>query len=196
MPKEYSERLKKFKAQFNAVNVDKNSLTAPEYPEQLKAVKSKFTALVGNNFSFTPAIVKMANGRKCEIYFAYSGVGNKKILRPYLKLVTDLNGGTILEFKNAYYDDFANGEKYPLGAKFDATVPISLTAKEQMERLKTLQTLYIKVRDFAFAENLSAANKQLLNQYAACLAETVPADLLNFCKDTEPEFFAWLDANR
>ena len=195
MAKEYSNRLKNFKAHFTANNVDKNSLTPPQYSEQFKAIKAKFTALVGYNFSFTPAVVKIVNGHKCEVYFAYRGIG-KKILRPYLKLVTDFNGGTILEFKNAYYDDFANTEKYPLGTEFDATVPTARTAKEQMEQLKTLQRLYAQVRDFAFAENLPDTNKRLLNQYAACLAETVPADLLNFCKETEPKFFAWLDANR
>lgn len=196
MPKEYSDRLKNLRSQFKADSVNKSSLTVPEYPEQLQKVKAKFTALVGGNFAFTPAIVKMVNGRKCEVYFAYASVARKNFLRPYLKLVTDFNGGTILEFKNAYYDDFADSKKYPLNTEFNATVPVSKTAKEQINRLKNLQTLYIQVREFAFDVNLSAADKRILNQYATCLSETVPVDLLNFCKDTEPEFFTWLNSNR
>ena len=197
MSKEYSDRLNNFKAQFRADNVDKNSLTAPEYADQLKAVKAKFNALVGSNFSFTPAIVKMVHGRKCEVYFAYKrDIVRKKIPRPYLKLVTDFNGGMILEFKNAYYDDFADSEKYPLETEFKATVPVSRTTKEQLDRLNTLQMLYTKFRDLAFEENLSDSEKRLLSQYAECLSETVPVELLSFCKDTESEFFTWLDANR
>ena len=195
MPKEYSDRLKNFNAQFNVDHVDKSSITAPEYSEQLKVVKAKFTAFVNGNFSFTPAIVKILNGHKCEVYFAYRGIGSKKILRPYLKLVKDFNSVTILEFKNAYYDDFADCKKYPLDTEFNATVPISRTVKEQMERLKTLQMLYTKVREFSFEDNLSNADKRILNQYAVCLSETVPVDLLNFCKDTESEFFTWIDTN-
>ena len=171
MPKkEFSERLKKFKAKFPAGESDNMSIVAPEYSEQLKRIKAKFAALVGGNFAF------------------------KKILRPYMRLITDFNSGLILEFKNACYDDFADSEKYPLGTEFDAAIPVSRTAVEQMERVKNLQLLYTKVRGFSFAENLSDAEKKTLSRYVACLSDTVPVDLLNFCKETEPKFFAWIDA--
>ena len=63
MPKkEFSERLKKFKAKFPAGESDNMSIVAPEYSEQLKRIKAKFAALVGGNFAFTPAVVKMVRG--------------------------------------------------------------------------------------------------------------------------------------
>ena len=164
---------------------------AQEYSEQLKKIKGQFATIAGGNFSLTPAIVKTKHGRKVEVYFAYS-ISKKKILRPYLKLVTDFNSGIILEFKNAYYDDFADAKKYPLNAEFDAAVPVAHSAKEQMELLKNLQALYGRVREFAFEENLSAEENRTLNDYADCLAKTLPIDLLNFCKDSESEFFNWL----
>lgn len=163
-----------------------------EYTEILKKIRVQFTAITGDNYSLTPAIVKTANGRKCEVYFAYKVSRDKKILRPYLKLVMDFETGLVLEFKNAYYSDFADAKKYPLNAEFNATVPVAKSAKEQMELLKNLQALYVKIRELAFARNLSSAEKNFLTDYAECLAKTVPTDLLNFCKDTEPEFFDWL----
>lgn len=163
-----------------------------EYPEQLKKVREQFTAILGGNYFLTSAIVKTAHERKVEVYFAYNISQQKKILRPYLKLVTDFNNGLILEFKNAYYSEFADTKKYPLNTEFNANVPVARTAKEQMELLNSLQALYVKVREFAFDKDLSNENRRILADYADCLSKTVPTDLLNFCKDTEPEFFDWI----
>lgn len=164
-----------------------------EYAEQLKKIKARFTAITGGNYSFTPAILKNVRDRKVEIYFAYSVSANRKILRPYLKIVTDFAGGLILEFKNAYYSDFVDGAKYPLNAEFDAKVPVAQSVKEQMAFLKELQELYAKVRSFAFADNLSAEDKKILAAYGECLSKTVPAELLSFCRVAEPEFFDWAE---
>ena len=98
-------------------------------------------------------------------------------------------------FKNAYYSEFADSKKYPLTSEFDAKVPLATSAKEQIELIKNLQTLYEKVRVIAFEKNLSAENKTVLSEYANALSQTIPADLLNFCKNTEPQFFEWIAKN-
>lgn len=168
---------------------------AQNYQELLKKLKIQFTAITGSNYSFTPAIVELNQNRKCEVYFAYNISPKKKILRPYFKLVTDYKTGIILEFKNAYYSEFADSKKYPLTSEFDAKVPLATSAKEQIELIKNLQTLYEKVRVIAFEKNLSAENKTVLSEYANALSQTIPEDLLNFCKNTEPQFFEWIAKN-
>ena len=195
MGQEYPESTKKLRKHFAEI-VDDIPTTVNdiprEYPEQLRKIKKCFAEIAGNNYFLTPAVVKTVRGRKVEVYFAYNISRQKKILRPYLKLVTDFNNGIILEFKNAYYSDFAYAKKYPLTAEFDANVPVAKSAKEQSTLLNELQGLYAKIRVFAFAETLSDEEKQTLKDYAECLSKTVPTDLLNFCKDTEPEFFNWI----
>lgn len=167
----------------------------PEYTELLKRIKTQFATIAGTNFSFTPAIVKLAHGRKCEVYFAYGISSKEKILRPYIRLVTDFENGLFLEFKNAYYSDFADDKKYPLNMEFNAKVPVAKSVKEQQALIKNLQTLYTKVRTFAFSKDLSTEDKNTLANYTECLSKTIPADLLNFCKNTEPEFFRWLSSS-
>ena len=107
-------------------------------------------------------------------------------------MVTDFDSGVILEFKNAYYSEFADAKKYPLNAEFDAKVPVAKSAKEQMALLNELQELYVKVRVISFTETLSDEDKQTLADYDASLSNTIPAELLAFCKDTELEFFNWV----
>ena len=166
-----------------------------KYPELLNKIKSQFSMIVGMNYSLTPTIVKKVADKKCEVFFAYIVTREKKILRPYLKLVTDFNTGQFLEFKNAYYSEFADSEKYPLNTEFDAKIPTAETAKEQMNLIKNLQLLYEKVREFAFEKNLSDEQKNILEDYLKCLSKTIPTDLLNFCKNTEPEFFNWIEVS-
>ena len=168
---------------------------AKEYSELLKKIKFQFASITSINYSLTPAIVQKVRDNKCEVYFAYNVTREKKILRPYMKLATDFNSGQFLEFKNAYYSEFADDKKYPLNIKFDAKVPTATSVKEQMELVKNLQSLYEKVREFAFEENLSDEQKKILADYCKVLSETVPADLLNFCKDTEPDYFTWIKSN-
>ena len=195
MAQEHPERTKKLREQFAkiAVGIPKTVNDSPRgYPEQLKKIKERLAAIVAGNYSLTPAIVKMAHGRKVEVYFAYNISRQKEILRPYLKLVTDFDKGLILEFKNAYYSEFADAKKYPLNAEFDAKVPVAKSAKEQMALLNELQELYVKVRGISFTETLSDEDKQTLADYDASLSKTVPVELLAFCKDTEPEFFNWV----
>ena len=195
MAQEYPERTKKLREHFAEIVADIPTTVndiSHEYPEQLKKIKEHFAAIASNNYFLTPAIVKMTGERKSEVYFAYNISKQKKIIRPYMKLITDFDSGIILEFRNAYYSDFADAKKYPLNATFDAKVPVAKSAKEQMALLNELQELYSKVRVISFTETLSDEDKQTLADYDACLSKTVPVELLAFCKDTEPEFFNWV----
>lgn len=187
--KNYSEVMKNSQAQFTAMA---NGNFSQEYAKVLNKTAAQFSALAGNNYSFTPAIPTMIQGRKYEIYFAYRITPDRKILRPYLKLATDYMTGNIMEFKNAAYSDFADNEKYPRDKKFNADVPVAKTAREQMALLKNLQATYEKVRVFAFNEELSNEEQNILAEYIKALKDTVPSDLLDFCVKTEPKFFEWL----
>ena len=168
---------------------------ALEFSDILKKIKAQFVTITGDNYFFTPPIIKVVNNRKFEIFFAYKISMKQKILRPYLKLATDFNGGFIVEFKNAYYSEFADNKKYPLNLEFNASVPVAKSVKEQTDLLKKLNLLYEKVRQFAFAGNLSNDERNILADYSKILTATVPVDLLNFCRDTEPDFFNWIRRN-
>ncbi len=164
------------------------------YNNILKKIRAQLEALVGRNFSLTPAVIEIVNNRKVEVYFAYSAKSHEGILRPYLKLVTDYETGVLLEFKNAYYSDFVDSKKYPLGKKLSTKVPVAKTVKEQGELLKNLQTLYEEIRPVVFIRNISSEDRNNLENYAKVLADTIPPELLDFCKAAEPQFFDWIES--
>lgn len=189
--KNYSEILKNSRKALSAIE---NDAFALDYATALKKTIKQFSALTGTNYSLTPAIPTIIQEQKYEIYFAYRISRDKKIIRPYLKLVADYRTGDIVEYKNAAYTDFVDSEKYPREKILDASVPIAKTAREQMILLKNLQAIYEKIRPFAFKKELLSKEQDILEGYVKILKKTIPDDLLNFCVDTEPQFFEWLQS--
>lgn len=157
-----------------------------------KELREKLAMLTGGNYVFGPFIPCQIKGQPCERIFLYSGAGRSKN-RPYLSVLINSQNGAVLEFRNAYVGDFADGEKYPLGGAMDYSVPTAKTAVEQGELLKKLNGLYAEVREFAFTNELDERQGSVLREYADCLKNTVPASLLAFCRDAEPQFYDWLE---
>ena len=187
--KSYSEFMKTIRSEFSTIC---NDNFTREYATILKKTAEQFSVLAGNNYSLTPAIPKIIQGRKYEIYFAYIITQDRKILRPYFKVAADYATGEIVEFQNSIYSDFVDNEKYSRDKKFNAEVPMAKTAREQMILLKNLQSKYEKVRVFAFQEELSNNEKIFLKDYVKAIEETIPNELLNFCIENEPFFFDWI----
>ena len=149
--------------------------------------------IAGGNCFLTPAIVKMSNGHKCEVYFGYNIRANGKMARPHMRVVSDYETGTLLEFQNAFYSEFADTEKYPLDRWMDPQVPVAKSAREQKELMEKLQMSYEKIRPAAFSEDISEDTVRELKEYRKCLADVLPAGLLAFCEQTEADFFKWMN---
>lgn len=164
-----------------------------DYAVMRAELKEKLPVITGGNFAVGPFIPCRVNGRCCERVFLYGGAAGTQKSRPYLSVLLSSDNGLLLEYKNAYAGDFADTRKYPLGAPMDYGVPTAATAAEQGELIRKLDELYAQVRQFAFAETIDETQKKALAAYAGCLRDTVPAALLAFCRDAEPDFFRWLD---
>ena len=162
------------------------------YKDVLERVKRQLSAIMHSTWSLSPAFVRMVNGNKCEIYYAYNFVGKGAIYRPYIRLAVDYGSGTLLEFRNAYFAEFADAERFPLDMEINPAVPYAKTVQEQSALLEKLQSLYEKVREFAYEEALSSTQRELLNEYSHCLQRTVPRDLMDFFAAEEKDFFAWI----
>lgn len=166
---------------------------AKRYEEIQEKVRRQLRVIMGNGYSLTPAILKKKNGNKCEVYFAYRISGEGDISRPYIRVVTDYETGVVLEFQNAYYHEFADNSRFPLDSRLELKVPTAKTAAQQKELVKQLCLLHEKVREFAYSESLSQEERKTLTKYRECFRDTVPAELMVFCADTEKEFFEWMD---
>ncbi len=139
----------------------------------------------------SPLIPCMVGGHLCERAFLYGANPGRKS-RPYATVLVSSENGLLLEYRNAYAGDFADGEKFPLEKPMSYAVPHAKTADEQGELLKKLGELYREVRTFAFETELPDDKAKTLSRYADCLADTVPAELLGFMRETEKPFFTWI----
>ena len=166
---------------------------AKGYENILAKVKRQMAEIMGSEYSLTPAILKKIDGNKCEVYFAYQISGKGEISRPYIRIVADYETGVILEYQNAYYREFADCNKFPLNSGLDVEVPVAKTAKQQWELVQRLRFFHETVREFAFEDRITDRERKLLEDYRECFHNTVPAGLMEFCKDTECEFFLWMD---
>lgn len=164
-----------------------------KYEDILVKVKKQLMEIMGNGYSLTPAILKKKGGNKCEVYFAYYISGKGDISRPYIRMVADYETGVILEYQNAHYQEFADSSKFPLEVGINPAVPAAKTAGEQWELVQRLRSLHETVREFAFEDRITDKERKLLEDYRECFHNTVPAGLMEFCMDTEREFFSWMD---
>lgn len=166
---------------------------AMTYQDIILKVRKQIALMAGGSYFLTPAVVKVSNGHKCEVYFVYHIPASGKMIRPHMRVVSDFETGTVLEFRNAFYSEFADAEKYPLGSPMNPQVPVAKSAGEQKELIGKLQSSYEKVRQIAFSEDISQDAIKELEEYRKCLADALPTELLAFCEQTEPSFFEWMN---
>lgn len=162
------------------------------YETAARELREKLSVLTGGSYEMGPWLPCRVQEHLCEQIFLYSGTGKKRN-RPYLSVLINSQTGAVLELRNAYVNDFVDGEKYPLGGVMDYSVPTARTAAEQGELLKKLNGLYGVVRTFAFADDPTQEQQEVLRDYAHCLEDAVPAALTDFCRDAQPEFFRWME---
>lgn len=113
--------------------------------------------------------------------------------RPFAAVLLEPNSGAMLEYRNAYIHDFADSALYPMGIKLDYSVPFAKTAAEQGKLTETVNELYAAVRELAWKDALTDAERNTAAEYRACFAQAVPKALLPFYRALSPDFFKWLE---
>lgn len=122
------------------------------------------------------------------------GTGSFSVMRtrPFASILMEPNTKALLEYRNAYFDDFMDSAQYPMALKLDYSVPYASSAKEQGELVRKVQELYGSIRALPWKDGLDVSEKEMAMEYDNCFYRAVPRALLPFYEALSPEFFAWL----
>lgn len=128
-----------------------------------------------------------------ERAFLYrSGAGSR--LRPEAWLEWSGETGELICFSHCRDRDFVDTARYPLGQEADYTISASGGAMEQVKRLRRLRSLYAGLREFAFAQTLTAEQGAVAGEYARLLSQVIAPGLRPYYEGLGKEFLRWLES--
>lgn len=157
--------------------------------EILQAVKTA----AGTNCALSfPVPVRKAGHIPDAVFLYDMGTFSAVRARPFASALLEHGSGILLEYRNAYLDDFMDTKEYPLAQKIDYSVPFAKTAAEQGKLLERIDELYESIRELAWKNESEESEKRAAKEYGVCFYRAVPRDLLPFYEALSPEFFAWL----
>lgn len=157
--------------------------------EKIEALK-KAIGITGSISLYFPK--KIADNVFDRAFIYPSGVYSKTRTRP-LGIITIYNKtGDILEYRNAYINDFVDTSKYPLDMKLDYSITDVRNVQEYDELYKKLMSMYNNIREIAFKDNITDDEKAQISEYGKYFFKIVPKDLLPFYEAISPEFYNML----
>ena len=78
-------------------------------------------------------------GHILDAVFLYKAGNSRERARPFASALFEPRSGAMLEYRNAYINDFADQTKYPMEQKISYAVPFARTAKEQGKLVQTVK---------------------------------------------------------
>lgn len=134
----------------------------------------------------------LVNGVLAERFFLCANLPRAVRRRPYGWITVDSEQGRLLQFSHCSVDDFASELNIPLENEIDYSAPKKAPVRELMQSNRKLGELYGKIREFAFLEEVSKEDQELLNQYKELISQLWGEDIRRFYEALSPEFFSWL----
>lgn len=161
------------------------------YSSIFPTVKEMSASLFGDAVSLSYPIPDITHAIRVERYFLYPAGNTLTRSRPFGTVTVEMETGRLLSFQDCRIQDFMDPEKYP----FDQKISYELPRKIGIRQLKTEQSLinklYESVRCFAFEENLTEEQKELLRKYWALFLSSVPTSLLPYYQKLGKNFYRW-----
>lgn len=165
-----------------------------KYSEIVKELKLKMTFCFDDSVCFSYPVPDVINGIRVDKVFLYRKSVEKMGTRPFALLTTDSNSGEILSFENSRISDFVDSEKHPFSYKLDYSMPEKENIQDFKMEQQMIRKLYEGIRTFAFSNEVSPEQKELLEKYTFILSHAIPKDLLPFYEKLSPKYTEWLCA--
>lgn len=136
------------------------------------------------------------DGHATDRVFFYSAARAPKRGRPIAWMELDAQSGAVLRLSNCHVEDFVDTREHPLDAELDYALSAPGGAREQMERIRRLEALYPQVRAAAFNQQLSAGQREAVQEYVRLIEEAAPAALMPYYRALGEEFLHWAETLR
>jgi hypothetical protein len=164
------------------------------YFEILPELRNKITELCGSNFGISFPFVDLIGGVKVEKVFIYPVSPKEMRTRPFGVVTFSMEDGLILKYENAYVFDFVDREKYPFDKKISYEIPDGgkKTVKEHKLEMDIIFKLYEAIRNFAFEEELTKEQVEILTKYYVIFEKSVPSSNIPFYKALSEKYMEWV----
>jgi hypothetical protein len=164
------------------------------YNKILPDIRKKVTELCGASSEISFPFIDFVNGIKVEKVFIYPFSTKEMRTRPFGVVTTSMEDGLVLKYENAYLSDFVDTEKYPFETQISYVIPdgIEKSAAEHQLEINIVYKLYEAIRKFAFTEDLSVEQREILEKYYVIFEKTVPASHLPFYEALSKKYMKWV----
>ena len=131
-------------------------------------------------------------GLVARAFLYRSGAGSR--LRPEAWLEWSGETGELIRSSHCWDQDFVDTARYPLDQEADYAVSAPGGAMGQVRRLRRLRSLYARLREFAFAQTLTAEQSAVAQEYAQLLSQAVAPGLRSYYGGLGRDFLRWLES--
>ena len=161
------------------------------YADVFPGIKAMVAYLFGDQVSLSYPMPDVTHAVRVERYFLYPAGNKLTRCRPFGILTVEMDNGRLLSYPHCRIKDFMETEKYPFDQEISYELPRKIGVKQFKVEQSQINKLYESVRIFAFEENLSDEQKELLSQYWALLLQSVPASLQPYYQKMGKNFYQW-----
>ncbi len=165
----------------------------------MKTYKSLFpkindfvSSFLGETACLSDPLPCMKNGVRGDCSFIYTMSSDLVHGRPYGLIVTSMENGSPLLFRDSRFDDFVDTAEHPFDKPINYDLPVKIDVKEYMAQQSLIGKLYEGVRQVAFTENPCYEHRNLMMKHWALLEGTAPADLVPFYAAAGMQYLEWV----
>ena len=157
----------------------------------MKRIEEMMASVVKNNYlvianleldAFSYPIPGKNGERTVERFFLYSNQPKTIKSRPYAWLVIDSETGGIVQFSRCECIDFAQNLQMPMEQQIDYSAPLKGSHKELRDKQLEFNSVYVRIREFAFSTTVDEGQREALLQY-----------VMPFYQLLSPDFYEWMN---
>lgn len=167
------------------------------YATLFPAIKSRVASLYGENISLSYPVPVCAGTLRMERSFLYPQISSPMRSRPFAAVTTAMDDGALLLYEDCRIRDFMPSPAPNVNERIDYQVPRAATkgAQEFLLEQGMINKMYELVRQIAFSDVLTDAQREVLSKYYSMLEGTVPAALFPYYNALGDDFFKWVKKN-
>lgn len=162
-----------------------------EYSALFQKVKITAAYLLGDQVCLSYPMPDVINGVLVERFFLYNSGNSTERTRPFALLTVSMESGLIISYQDCRFSDFMDTEKHPFSENISYALPRKIGVKQYKAEQSLINELYESIREFAFKDELTDEQKEVLGKYFALLSQSVPAALYPYYLKMGKSFFSW-----
>lgn len=161
------------------------------YATVLPEVRKTVSYLLGDQVCLSYPMPDVTHGIRVEKFFLYPMSASTLRSRPFGLLTVAMESGQILGYEDCRIRDFMDTEAHPFREEISYALPRKIGIKQFKLEQGLINKLYEAVREFAFSDNLTPEQTELLSKYMGLLLQSIPEALQPYYQKMGKNFYRW-----